>query len=178
MKKRILIILLLLVALFFYSKLKMNSKNPAILYVLLSQIENNIQFRDRMNEDVSKVDVAWQLDHALKTVNRITKDLEVSRPEDYKSSISLSRSLSLTMGYIPRGRAQSPDVVRPPEIILTKELYDQLEKAKLNVKKLMSLNENTHFNHPVFGVLNKAQTIRFLEVHTKHHLKIIDDILK
>ena len=29
----------------------------------------------------------------------------------------------------------------------------------------------------MFGMLNKQQTLRFLEMHTKHHLKIVDDIL-
>ncbi len=40
------------------------------------------------------------------------------------------------------------------------------------------LPENVYFNHHVFGMLTKKQTLRFLEIHTKYHLKIVNDILK
>ncbi|WP_299114710.1 DUF1569 domain-containing protein [uncultured Winogradskyella sp.] len=177
MKKRILIIVLLFIALFFYSKLKMNQNNPEVLSPLLIEIENSIQYRDRKNLEISKVDIAWQLDHILKTINRITEVLESSNPKDYTSSTNAMRIMSLTTGYIPRGRAQSPDVVRPPEIILTEDIYTQLKEAKANAIKLKQLHKDSNFEHFVFGQLNKAQTIRFIEVHTKHHLKIVNDIL-
>ncbi|MFP4844829.1 DUF1569 domain-containing protein [Winogradskyella sp. PE311] len=156
----------------------MNQDNPEVLNPLLKKIENTIQYRDRINPEISQVDVAWQLDHILKVINGVTQTLENSNPEDYKNSINAMRVLSLTTNYIPRGKAQSPDRVKPPEIILTEDIYKQLEEAKVNISKLSKLDENSNFEHFVFGQMNKAQTIRFIEVHTNHHLKIIGDILK
>ena len=179
MKKRILLItLLFVISLFIYSNFKMKQNDPAVLSPLLTKVENYIPERDRKNPDVSKVDVAWQLDHILKTFNRITDVLSKSNPEDYSSSINAARTFALTGGYIPRGRAQSPDVVRPPEVIITEDIYKQLEEAKANILKLKTLNDKSNFDHPYFGQLNKAHAIRFIEVHTKHHLKIVEDILK
>ena len=178
MKKRISIILLLAIMVFIYSKTKMNQSNPEVLSPLVEIVENYIPQRDRLNTEVSKVDVAWQLDHILKTINRITEAIEKSNPENYSSSTNAMRILSLTAGYIPRGRAQSPDIVKPPDNILTEDLLQQIKEARANIEKLKQLDENSYFNHFVFGDLKKAHTIRFLEVHTKHHLKIIKDILK
>ena len=178
MKRRIIITILFVISLFIYSTFKMNQDDPKVLSPLLTQVENYIPQRDKINTDVSKVDVAWQLDHILKTINRITEALKTSKPDDYKSSINAARIFTLTGGYIPRGRAQSPDVVKPPEVILTKDLYSQLEQAKKNISKLKELEDKTNFEHPYFGQLNKSHTIRFLEVHTKHHRKIVKDIVK
>ena len=45
------------------------------------------------------------------------------------------------------------------------------------MKNWESLDKNTHFPHPFFGILNKKETENFLVLHTKHHLMIINDIL-
>ncbi len=162
---------------FMYSKIKMNRSNPDVLSPLIEMVENYIPQRDSIDPEVSKVDVAWQLDHILKTINRISEALEKSNPEKYSSSTNAMRIITLTAGYIPRGRAQSPEIVRPPETILTSDIQKQIKEAQANIEKLKKLDDNSYFNHFVFGDLNKSQTIRFLEVHTKHHLKIVKDIL-
>lgn len=179
MKKRITLVLSLFVISFIiYANMKMNQEDPTVLKPLLQQVENYISERDKKNLEVSKVDVAWQLDHILKVINRITETLEASNPNDYSLSVNATRTMSLTAGYIPRGRAQSPDVVKPPEVIITEDIYEQLVQARANITKLSELDDNSNFEHPYFGQLNKLQAIRFIEVHTEHHLKIIRDILK
>lgn len=179
MKRRILLIILaVIIFLFIFIKIRMNHSNPEVLLPQLSEIENNIEYRDVRNIAVSKADVAWHLDHILKTINRLTEALENSDPNTYESSFNVPRIMSLTAGYIPRGRAQSPQNIRPPKIIVTDDILRQLSEARKNIEKLRSLDVNANFDHPVFGMLIKAQTIRFLEVHTNHHLKIIADILK
>lgn len=179
MKRRILLIVLaIIIFLFIFIKVRMNQSNPNVLLPQLSEIENKIESRDVKNNEVSKADVAWHLDHMLKTINRLTDSLESSDPTVYESSFNVPRIMSLTAGLIPRGRAESPQNVRPPAIILTDDILRQLLEARKNIEKLRNLEDNANINHPVFGMLNKAQTIRFLEVHTNHHLKIVTDILK
>mgnify|MGYP000070305931 CR=1 FL=1 len=179
MKRRILLIVLtIIIFLFIFIKVRMNQSNPEVLLPQLSEIETHIEVRDVKNIDVSKADIAWHLDHMLKTINRLTEALENSDPSAYKSSFNVPRIMSLTAGFIPRGRAESPQNVRPPEIILTDDILRQLLEVRKNIEKLQNLDDNANFNHPVFGMLNKSQTIRFLEVHTNHHLKIVADILE
>ncbi len=144
----------------------------------LNKIENYLIHRDSLNKEVSKVAVAWHLDHSLKVINRISDTLRVSEPEKYKRKFSVARTFSFTFGYIPRGRATSPPVVRPPDTIKTADIVLQLVEARENIIGMDSMDENAYFRHPVFGKLNKKQAKRFLEIHTKHHLKIVRDILK
>ena len=144
----------------------------------LSRFEYFIEKRHAHSPKVSKADVAWHIDHSLKTINRIIERLESSNPEAYRSSFSIPRTLIYTWGDFPRGVAESPKVVRPPDTISTESLYEQLQIAKENIQKLKELPPNAHFEHPSFKVLNTKQSQRFLEVHTNHHLKIIRDILK
>ncbi len=136
-----------------------------------------IQFRDSVNTNVSKVPVAWHLDHTLKVVNRIHNILQNSDPTVYEKRFSLTRVFSFTLGYIPRGRAKSPAAVLPPNTIKTEDILSQLEEARENLSELEKLDQNVNFIHPVFGQLNKKQAKRFLKIHTKHHLKIVRDIL-
>lgn len=143
-----------------------------------SEIEGYILQRDAFNPKVSKVDVAWHLDHMLKTINVICKALEASNPNTFKSNFNLTRILIYAWGDFPRGIAKSPKVVLPPDIIVTEDLYKQIEIAKENIKAVQSLDTNTHFEHPYFSVLNKKQSMRFLKIHTRHHLKIVKSILR
>lgn len=143
-----------------------------------SKIESYISHRDVLNPKVSKVDVAWHLDHMLKTVIVICKSLEASKPEEYKSNINFTRSIIYAWGDFPRGVAKSPRVVRPPDVILSKDIHLQIAAAKQGLKTIRDLDENAHFEHPYFSFINKKQSIRFLKIHTRHHLKIVRDIIK
>lgn len=155
-----------------------NSNPPSVqLEKQLNALESFIEKRNSRSSKISEVDVAWHIDHCLKTVNRIYERLEASEPEEYTASFSLSRTLIYAWGDFPRGVAESPKAVRPPDTIRTDSLYQQLEVARKNIKKLEGLPGDSHFNHPYFKVLNRRQSERFLEIHTHHHIKIIQDIL-
>ena len=72
---------------------------------------------------------------------------------------------------------KSPKYVLPPEHIEKAQLDNQLSTAKTLIPQLGGVTNKATFKHPYFGILTKRQSIRFIEVHTKHHLKIIRDIL-
>lgn len=151
--------------------------DPNFLDGQLLEVERYFAEREKKNEAVSQANVAWHLDHTLKTINRIIENLVESNPEEYRSNFNVQRIVVHTSGVIPRGRAQSPQSVRPPDVVLLDSLQLQLTEARQNLSAIFSLDENAFFDHPVFDHLDRDQTRRFLEIHTNHHLKIIEDIL-
>ncbi len=144
----------------------------------LTAIEKYIKDKDKSREKVSKVTVGWHLYHSLRVINSVCNSLQSSDPNVYKKEFNFVRFLVYTMGKIPKGRGKAPKSVLPPNEITTEDIITQLEKAIEKLDMFETLHEKSHFKHPVFGVLNKKQTRRFLKIHTKHHLQIVKDILK
>lgn len=143
----------------------------------LEQIEYYLPNRDSINTEVSEVSVAWHLDHILLTINKIYIRLNTSDESKYRNRFNFGRTMMFTFNKIPRGRAESPKIVRPKELLLD-TIQAHLDQAKLNLKVYDSLPKKANFTHPYIGMLNKRQTRKFLKIHTNHHLSIIKDILK
>jgi hypothetical protein len=150
--------------------------NP--LLPLLQQLENHISNFEKTNPKVSNSTIGWQIDHCLLVINGIIGQLEISDPLKYQPKWTFPKFMVFTTGKIPRGKAKAPKVVIPTQVATQEELLAKLAAAKNNVLKLDSFSENQFFNHPYFKDLNVKQTKKFLTIHTKHHLKIIQDILK
>ncbi|WP_396218506.1 DUF1569 domain-containing protein [Flavobacterium sp.] len=150
--------------------------NP--LLPLLQQLESHISNFEKTNPKVSNSTVGWQIDHCLLVINGIIGQLEISDPLKYQPKWTFPKFMVFTTGKIPRGKAQAPKVVIPNQVATQEELLSKIAAAKNNVLKLDSFSENQFFNHPYFKDLNVKQTKKFLTIHTKHHLKIIEDILK
>lgn len=144
----------------------------------LDRIESYLDRRDALAPEVSAVPVAWHLDHMLKMVTAIHSVLKSSDPADYSYQIKPMRTLVFTMGRFPRGVAESPSSVRPPDIILTAAIREQLAGARALLPTFSALQKQQFFDHFVFGSLNRRRTVKFINIHTRHHLRIIDDILK
>ncbi len=121
--------------------------------------------------------MAWHLDHVLKVIIGISTVIKKSNPEDYKTNFNFKRFVVLFAGKIPRGKARAPETVSSVSDISIDDLNSQLEKAKICTADLSNLNVKSNFKHPYFGQLNLKETIRFLEIHTQHHLKIVNDII-
>jgi len=171
----------LVISVFLLAPLWANGQSSASTSTMqkhFDKIESLIPKRDSLNIKVSKSDVAWHLDHMLKVVNKIYDSLAVSDPSKYKYQVSLSRPFVFLWGDFPRGIAKSPKVVLPPDDIKTEDIHAQLNEARLKMEQFDDLPKKSFFYHFAFKNLNRRRTKRFLEVHTKHHLKIIRDILK
>ena len=154
----------------------MTLPNNTFLSNQLAEIELTIAFRDRINPDISRADIAWHLDHMLKVINGIYHSISQSDPDQYKSDINFKRAVIFAIGKIPRGKGKSPKSVLPPEKIKTEDIIKQLDQARKNLKNINSLKKDQYFSHYIFGILNREKTKRFLEIHTNHHLKIVRDI--
>ena len=155
-----------------------NKHEAFFLEAQLSELHGYMDHRDILNDEVSKSDVAWHIDHSLKVINRLYDTLQLSNPDDYAWNLNFTRMAVWVSGAIPRGRAQAATSVVPPENIKTEDIISQMDEAKSKLNSAMQLDENSNFNHPVFGMLDRDGTLRFIEIHTNHHLKIIRDILE
>ncbi len=144
----------------------------------LNQLETKIPYFETINKKISQGDIAWHIEHSLLTLNRITDFLKNSNPKDYKWKFNFIRIVVLTFKKIPRGKGKSPQVIQPKSNINKVSLLAHLSSTRNKIKELEVLSENKYFSHPFFGDLKLNQTINFLEIHTKHHLKIIEDIIK
>ena len=150
----------------------------ATLTSLLKELENKIEFKDSKNPQISQSDVAWHIAHSLKVLCNILKALQVSNPEEYRWKFNRTRSVVYFMNRIPRGKAKAPKVALPEDNISEHQLQDELKIVRQLVFELDSLDAKSNFTHPIFGQLNLKQTKKFLALHTNHHLKIIDDIIR
>ncbi len=133
---------------------------------------------DLLDEEVSKASVGWHSEHILLVIGSIIKALEQSNPKDYKWKFNLARLVVMTVKNIPRGRGKSPKMVLPKEGVNQESVKEHLNLVLHRTEALKTMDSNQFFKHPYFGLLNLKNTIKFLEIHTEHHLAIIRDIIK
>lgn len=147
------------------------------LNTLLDQLETKIPFLESSNPEISRANVGWHIEHCLLTLNGVAKNLMQSNPKDYKWTFNFIRTLVLFQKKIPRGKAKAPRLVMPEGNLTQVSLQTHLSLTRNAMKELGLLSKDNYFEHPYFGKLKLKQTIEFLEVHTQHHLKIIEDII-
>lgn len=88
--------------------------------------------------------------------------------------------LCLLFGYIPRGKAQAMERIRPqdadPDDLVASLTGLRARLADFENDLAMHEMASWRAPHPVFGPLGPTQWLRFLDVHHRHHLRIVDDI--
>lgn len=180
MKNRIHIILILMAGILLLSSAASmeSDKRNSNLKVKLNEVASYIALRDTINLEVSEASVAWHMDHIYLMVNQLHKALEYSDESNYKAESNKTRDYVFTSNTLPRGKVTAPESVRPAENLTINTLRMHYDEALAKVEKLPLLAEKKHFNHPILGTMNRDETIKFLTIHTEHHLKIIRDILK
>ena len=153
----------------------MNNHNK--LLAKLNELEGYFEYNNHISESISKATVGWQSYHILKVINIVCDSIKISDPKDYKKSFNKYKTLCFTFNYFPRGKGRAPKVTRPPEVFKLDDLINQLKLVNQNIQDFISLDYRINFKHPIFGQLNKKETLKFFVIHTEHHLKIIRDIL-
>lgn len=156
----------------------MQKINTSAIENRLQLLESYIPNSETLNTKKSKANVAWHIDHSLKIINAVVKNMATSDSNLYRNNFSLLGKFFLKIGYFPRGKAKVPKQLTSPKIILKEDIITQLKEAKQHIKKIESLHKNAYFKHPLFGHVNTSRVVRFLDTHTNHHLKIIKSILK
>lgn len=145
---------------------------------LLGQLETKIPVYETTNPKISQASVGWHIEHTLLVFNEYVDFLTKSNPKDYKWKFNFIRVIVLVTKLIPRGFGKSPKVLLPKEHIDKDSLVRHLSATRNNIKQLELLSQDKFVEHPVFGQLKLGQTVNFLDTHTRHHLKIIEDIIK
>lgn len=148
------------------------------LATLLDEFESRIPFFEKENLAISKSSVGWHIEHSLLTINGITRVLLRSNPKEYQWKFKLSRLFIFILGKIPRGKAKAPEIVVPKTNLDVALLQEHLNKSRNSLMEIESLSNYHYFEHPYLGKLKKKDALRFLEIHTNHHLEIITDITK
>lgn len=180
MKNRIYLIVILIGGIVLASSITNENldERTSRLKAKLDEVASYVAVRDSKNPEVSEAAVSWHMDHIFLVVNEIYETVEESEESDFKNEFNMTRAYVFTFNSIPRGRATAPESVRPKDNIDIDAIQIHYDQALATVEKFSELPENKHINHPVFGTINRDQTIKFLTIHTEHHLKIIRDILK
>ena len=146
------------------------------LFLLLENLENTITKFDKTNQKESQPSAGWHIEHSCKVIISIINVLQQSNPETYQRRFNSNRSFVFTFSYIPRGKGKAPKVVLPEGEISEKSLLNSIQKTREKIAQWDNIPTNSHFKHPYLGNLNKSASLRFLHIHTQHHIKIINDI--
>ena len=146
--------------------------------IQLQKIESLSSKIDVVNESVSKASVGWHLEHLLLILNSSLKGLTLTNPKDYNPKFSLKKFVFVNFGMIPRGKISSPKQFVPLNVPTQESILKLMNLAKTRLEAVKSLPEKSFITHPFLGDFDKKTTLRFLWLHSNHHLKIVDDILK
>lgn len=144
----------------------------------LRKIESLLPEIDKENLQVSKASVGWHLEHSLLILNGSLKGLTITNPENYKPKFSIKKFVFLNFGLIPRGKIKSPKQFFPLETPTKESIEKLLNLAKERLEAVKNLPSKSYIIHPFLGDFDKKTTLKFLGLHTNHHLKIVGDILK
>ncbi len=145
-----------------------------------------LESRDRVVPRISAWSPVQQIAHVSKSnrwiLSSVVAILAGRRKAETRGSIKPIGRLVLRSGLIPRGVGKAPSVARPDDVIsaerLTEDLRQQLGNMGQIDEHLEAVKSSRQtFEHPYFGHLNSRQWIRFVRVHTNHHMKIVGEIL-
>jgi len=131
---------------------------------------------DKVNSSVSSANVGWHIEHSLLVIIKMISALTASDPAQYKWKFNLARAIVFTINKFPRGKGKAPDAVNPKQIEKTD--FDSLfTKTREKIEELKKADPNKFYEHNIFGVLNKKNTFIVLDIHTNHHIQIIEDVI-
>lgn len=131
-----------------------------------------------VNEKISISSVGWHIDHSLLVMNKIITTMEKSNSNEYESHFNVKRFIAFILNRFPRGVAKAPKHVQPTEAFDSVNTQSAFMEINIQLKVFENLQKDQFFIHPYFGKLNKKAAEKMMFIHTKHHIKIIKEILQ
>lgn len=148
------------------------------LTALINRLESHIPHNEVADPGVSRGAVGWHIAHTLLTINVVADALVSSKPEEYQWKFDWRRSFLLAFGKIPRGKIRAPEAVQIKQELDKAALAAQVAATREKIKALDNLQPQNFFTHPFLGKIKLKPARRFLGIHTRHHLKIIEDLVR
>ncbi len=145
------------------------------LHTLLRDIETKIALQNMQQQSVSASSIGWHIEHSLLAINKIIAATKNSDASTYKFIFKPIKYIVFLTNKIPRGKAKNPKSVEP-DFFDENTLKAHFIATLAIIKEIEIIDKNKYFKHPYFGNLKLKDTVKFLEIHTKHHIKIINDI--
>lgn len=143
----------------------------------LEELEQGIDQFEMTHTAISEKQIGWHIDHSFRVILAMEIALRQSNPEEYRPKSSLARSILFRRGKIKRGTANAPKLVMSKRKIKSENLQTMAKLAKDAIRDMQDCNPHCFANHPNVGVLKRDDAMRFIEIHTAHHLDIIRDIM-
>lgn len=160
---------------------------PSPLDRVRAQVAELRTFADKPEADLcatapfSKWSPSEHLDHAIKVMASIVNRLLDTEAPRGERPLTFIGRLVLLLGWIPRGVGKAPERVRGTQCN-SADLHAALAKleGKLALLTAQHLDDTRGriVPHPRFGDLVPTVALRFTVIHTRHHLRIVEDILK
>ena len=147
------------------------------LHQPLSELRSFVAQAEKENEKVSAMNFGWHIEHSLLVIVRMIDTLCRSDPKDYKWSFNLPRTIVFMRERFPRGKGKAPEEVKPKQLEPV-DFDAHFQKAENAMERLRAAQPDLYYKHAMFGKLNSKNTSKLLDIHTRHHLRIIKDILR
>lgn len=134
-----------------------------------------------LGDDAFTADKGWSaaqhLHHLVLANASITRLIPALKSGKFvaKSAPAVPERLEkLYEGWFPSG-GTSPENIEPSEALEKVELFDAWRESIKNIEGLKDRDWTSEYRleHMVYGPLNPAEWLKFMGVHTKHHLKLI-----
>lgn len=140
---------------------------------------------------VSSWSVAQQVDHTLRAARSMLAAAGSLAPEGAASAearaararLNMPGRMVLWLGRIPRGRGRAPPEVLPGDDPTREASGALLVEVRTRLEALVPrLQDLAHWPgalpHPALGRFAARHWMRFARIHTRHHLALVDDILR
>jgi len=133
--------------------------------------------------DLSRWSIGQHLDHLANANREIVGAVEkilAGEAGPTRSRPTMVGRAVLFSGWIPRGKGRAPEYTTP-KATAPDQIKDNLDRSLEAVRQLEDAlpeieSSQGQADHFAFGGLTPMQWLRLMDVHTRHHLKIINDI--
>lgn len=150
----------------------------AIIESQFDHLEGLADRFDALAEDVSGWSVGRHAFHLALSGSNLAVSLISGRLWDGVPSAPDLKPRILESGTIPLGQTEAPEPVRPGGDPTAEEIRAALDRCRARVERIIEAPENAFLIHPYLGRLSRDELIRFIAIHNRHHLGIIDLILQ